>query len=206
MSTNGSESRERLLDAASELLSSRATLDISLKEIAARSGLNHGLVTYYFGSKEGLLIALLQREASQALEALKRLVAMNMPPLDKLNRHIAGVINTYHRRPYINRLINVLQSGDETTARELSRIFIAPLAAYQAAILAEAIAAGQIVEVDPMLFYYTTIGACDFLFSSRQTHALVFGHAELSDDLRQSYAEHLTRLMLEGLRPRPVQA
>lgn len=195
-----SGARERLLDATSELLGERDTLELSLMEISARSGLNHGLVKYYFGGKEGLLLALLERDASKALQGLAALVATEMPPRRKIELHIRGVINTYFRFPYINRLINMLQSSSADNARELSRIFIIPLRDHQATILDEARKAGVIRDVDATFFYFTVIGACDFLFHSRSTLPFISGSSEVTAALKDDYAGHLVKFVIDGVR------
>lgn len=194
--------RERLLDATSALLSERDTLEVSLNEISARSGLNHGLVNYYFGGKEGLLLALLERDAAKALRDLDTLVSQQIAPLKKLELHIRGVINAYFRHPYINRLINLLQSANADTAGELARIFIAPLQRYQAMIIDECRRTGDITNTDPHLFYYTVIGACEFLFHSRNTLPFLSGPSEITPELKDAYADHLVGILLDGLRTR----
>jgi AcrR family transcriptional regulator len=52
--------REHLLDAARKLFSSRGFAATSTREIAAQAGCNLGLITHYFGSKEGLLAAVIE--------------------------------------------------------------------------------------------------------------------------------------------------
>ena len=69
------ESRERLLEAAGQLMAERGTTDISLSEIAARSGVNSALVKYYFGNKAGMLMALLRRRLGQGMADLQQLPA-----------------------------------------------------------------------------------------------------------------------------------
>jgi AcrR family transcriptional regulator len=49
------ETRERLVEAVVRLLARRSVADLSVKEIAAEAGVNHGLVHRYFGSKENLV-------------------------------------------------------------------------------------------------------------------------------------------------------
>jgi AcrR family transcriptional regulator len=44
-----------LVDAVVRLLDRRAAGDISVRDIAAEAGVNHGLVHHYFGSKEALI-------------------------------------------------------------------------------------------------------------------------------------------------------
>jgi hypothetical protein len=91
--------RERLLDTASRLMSDRHGINVSLSEIAAHSGLNSALVKYYFGNKEGLLVALVERDAAVELRRVRNLLATDLSPSEKLRLHIAGIINGFSRRP-----------------------------------------------------------------------------------------------------------
>jgi len=58
---NADEGRERLIVAATALLRERPPDKVSVREIAAEAGVNHGLVHRYFGGKEGLVMAVLRR-------------------------------------------------------------------------------------------------------------------------------------------------
>jgi TetR/AcrR family transcriptional regulator, repressor for neighboring sulfatase len=49
------ETREALIAAVIRLLDGRSVADVSVKQIAAEAGVNHGLVHRYFGSKDGLV-------------------------------------------------------------------------------------------------------------------------------------------------------
>ena len=55
---------EKLLVAASELMIARSAIEVSLSDIAQQSGVNSALVKYHFGNKDGLLLALLERDAA----------------------------------------------------------------------------------------------------------------------------------------------
>jgi AcrR family transcriptional regulator len=64
------EVRGSLLEAASELFAARGPAGVSVRQIATRAGVNHGLVHYYFGSKAGLLAAVLDRCAADVADEL----------------------------------------------------------------------------------------------------------------------------------------
>jgi AcrR family transcriptional regulator len=194
------DARERLLDATAELLTSRDTLDFSLAELAKVAGLNHGLVQYYFGSKEGLLLALLRRDAEDALDAMRKLVALDISPLNKIELHIGGVVRTYFRRPYINSLINFLQESKQENAAALAMFFVRPLHELQKQILDEAKAAGEIGEVNPMFFYFITMGACDLIFKGRRMLPFAFDVTEIDSALTQSYSDYLAAFVTHALR------
>ncbi len=52
--------KDRLLDAAVEHALQRGIVDLSLREIAAAIGTSHRMLIYHFGSREGLLVAVVR--------------------------------------------------------------------------------------------------------------------------------------------------
>jgi AcrR family transcriptional regulator len=52
---------EALVDAATELFAARGPAAVSIREVAARAGVNHGLVHRHFGSKQALLAAVVEK-------------------------------------------------------------------------------------------------------------------------------------------------
>lgn len=55
-----SQAQERLLHAAVQHALDRGVVDLSLREIAAAIGTSHRMLIYYFGSREGLLVAVVR--------------------------------------------------------------------------------------------------------------------------------------------------
>ena len=84
--------KDRLIAAAREIMVERNAVEFSLQDVAARSGLNSALVKYHFGNKDGLLLAILERDAELSLKQFDRLVARDMPATDKLRTHMSGII------------------------------------------------------------------------------------------------------------------
>src|SRR4051812_38902237 len=111
-----STTAEKLLIAASELMIERNSIDVSLSDIAQKSGINSALVKYHFGNKDGLLLALLARDAATEVTHLEYLLAQPITPTAKLKLHIAGIIKAYFQFPYMNRLIHYLLHESSTGA------------------------------------------------------------------------------------------
>lgn len=198
--TRGSAA-EKLLTAAGELMLARNSIEVSLSDLAQRAGVNAALVKYHFGNKEGLLLALLARNAEAQFSGLEYLLAQPITPTEKLRLHIAGIVNAYYRLPYLNRLIHVLLHGSSDEAAEsVSQFFVKPLLNFQRRLLAEGVAAGEFKPVDPVFFYTHLIGACDHLFHGRHTMARAAGVGDVTDGVRRRYIEHLTETLLGGLR------
>ena len=55
-----SQARDRLLDAAVEQALNQGIVDLSLREIAAAIGTSHRMLIYHFGSREGVLVAVVR--------------------------------------------------------------------------------------------------------------------------------------------------
>src|SRR6516165_7477731 len=191
---------EKLLVAASELMIERSSIDVSLSDIAQKSGVNAALVKYHFGNKDGLLLALLARDAANEISSLEYLLAQTVTPTEKLKLHIAGIIRAYHRFPYMNRLIHyLLHETSAEAAAQVSQFFVAPLLDFHRRLLAEGITAGEFRKIDPVLFYTSLIGACDHLFFGRQAMSRATGIGPVTDAVCRDYIRHMEALLCGGM-------
>ena len=67
-----SAAEEALLDAAERLLVDVGYAGITTRRLAEEAGVNHGLVHYYFGSNENLLVRALERFTERLIDAPAR--------------------------------------------------------------------------------------------------------------------------------------
>jgi AcrR family transcriptional regulator len=74
---------EALLDAAERLLADAGYASITTRRLAAEAGVNHGLVHYYFGSNENLLVHALERFTGRLIARQRELYAADVPFADK---------------------------------------------------------------------------------------------------------------------------
>ena len=72
-----------LLDAAERLLIETGYAGLTTRRVAAEAGVNHGLVHYYFGSMEELLLQVLERFTERLIERQAAMYAADRPFLDK---------------------------------------------------------------------------------------------------------------------------
>ena len=79
----GHETEQALLDAAERLLVEMGAAGITTRRVADEAGANHGLVHYYFGSVEQLLVRVLERFTERLIERQRQLYAADMPFLEK---------------------------------------------------------------------------------------------------------------------------
>jgi AcrR family transcriptional regulator len=200
LSNGRNATAEKLLLAASQLMIERASIDVSLSDIAQKSGVNAALVKYHFGNKDGLLLALLARDAATEVDNLEYLLAQPLAPTAKLKLHIAGIIRAYHRFPYMNRLIHyLLHESSAESADEVSKFFVAPLLDFHRRLLAQGIAAGELRDIDPVLFYTSLIGACDHLFFGRHAMSRAIGVGPVTEEVCHDYIKHMDALICGGM-------
>jgi AcrR family transcriptional regulator len=191
---------ERLLVAASDLMIERSSIEISLSDIAQKSGANAALVKYHFGNKDGLLLALLARDAATEVSNLEYLLGQPITPTEKLKLHIGGIIRAYRRFPYMNRLIHYLLHESSTEAAdEVSKFFVAPLLDFHRRLLAEGVRSGEFRDIDPVLFYTSLIGACDHLFFGRHAMSRASGVGPVTDEVCRAYIKHMEALICGGV-------
>src|SRR5688500_16066237 len=82
------ETSMRILDAATELFSSRGFARTTIRQIAEKSKANSALIYYYFGNKGGLLEALVARMHEGVHANLERSLELSGTPREKLERFI----------------------------------------------------------------------------------------------------------------------
>ncbi len=75
--------RTTFLDAAERLLIEEGRRGISTRRLAREAGLNHGLVHYYFGSVENLMLAVFERFTDRLVERQRAMYAADVPFLEK---------------------------------------------------------------------------------------------------------------------------
>jgi AcrR family transcriptional regulator len=79
----GHGTEQALLDAAERLLVEVGAAGITTRRVAEEAKVNHGLVHYYFGSVEQLLVRVLERFTDRLVERQRQMYAADIPFLEK---------------------------------------------------------------------------------------------------------------------------
>ena len=91
---------EALLDAAERLLVEVGYAGITTRGLAEAAGVNHGLVHYYFGSNEALLVRALERFTERLIARQRELYAADEPFVEKWRsamRYLVSEDATYEK-------------------------------------------------------------------------------------------------------------
>jgi len=81
--TARSAAEDVLLDAAERLLVEVGHAGITTRRLAEEAGVNHGLVHYYFGSIENLLVRTLERFTERLINRQREMYSAEMPFIEK---------------------------------------------------------------------------------------------------------------------------
>ena len=97
--------RARILTAAIAEFASRGFKGASMDAIAARTQTTRALINYYFGSKERLYLAVLERVYAEIRDAERELQLDHLPPVEAIRRIVEFTYDYYVAHEYFVRLV-----------------------------------------------------------------------------------------------------
>jgi AcrR family transcriptional regulator len=111
--------RARLLLAARKLFSRQGFAETSTRQIAADAECNLALINHYFGSKEGLLVAILEAEMRTAAPRLQTALLGSGSAADRLTRFIDEGIDHFAEDGEFLRIAHreIIQQGAVSSPR-----------------------------------------------------------------------------------------
>jgi TetR/AcrR family transcriptional regulator len=198
----GDANRERILDAALEVFALYGLHGARIDQIAAAAGFSKPNLLYYFRTKEALYVAVLRRTLEMWLEPLRELDG-GSDPKAALTAYIERKLEYSRSHPTASRLfaMEMLQGAPLLEAALADTL--AALVEAKARIIQGWIAAGKLAPVDPkhLIFaiWATTQHYADF---ASQVEALT-GQTLADQSLYEAARRTLTRILLEGVLPRP---
>lgn len=119
--------RDEFLDVAQRLLETKGYEQMSIQDVLTETGASKGSLYHYFGSKQALLEAVVERLADRTAAVLAPAAsAPDVPALDKLQRFFAALAGwKLERRELLVALLRVWYSDDNAVVRQKLRRGIA---------------------------------------------------------------------------------
>jgi AcrR family transcriptional regulator len=105
---NSHVSRERILDAATELFAQKGYAGTGVDQLAARSEIAKTAIYYHFGNKAGLLAATLERAANTWIEGIDQVSRQAGDWSSRLDNALAGMRTLLEEKPWIFKLVHIL--------------------------------------------------------------------------------------------------
>ncbi len=194
----GTELRQRLLDAAVACFARKGIAGSSLRAIADEAGATPALLHYYFGSRDALTEAVIEEKLIPVMYGLEEpLQGTDDDPREFIRGFVRSVLRVAMAHPWLPRLWvrEVLHEGGALRGLMLNRI--APLPRALAARFAQAQAAGRLnPRLDPRLLVPSLIGQTMFMAASAPIWRSVLDAHDVDTD---ALCEHVLALLEQGL-------
>jgi AcrR family transcriptional regulator len=80
--------KEKVIRCAIDLFATKGFRGTSIRDIANAMGMSISNIYHYFGSKEGLLLAILQHSSESLVRDLRETAELNIPPVERFRKLI----------------------------------------------------------------------------------------------------------------------
>jgi AcrR family transcriptional regulator len=196
--------REAILQAAERLFAQHGFLGTSLEDIGREAGVSRGTPSYFFGSKDGLYRAVLERcfsEVSTVLrEARERSAERGGGPEEALAREIEAYLDFLVAHPAYVRLVQ----WESLLGGETLREFAPHVTLVQEALsfVQEDVASDTFRPVDPIHLMLSIIGMCWYPLAENGGIMRVLGQDPYDADFVAARKQHILELVMNGLRRR----
>ena len=171
--------------------------------IADRAGANKRMLYYYFGSKEGLYLAVLERMYIAMRKAERGLNLTDLEPLDAIKRLVEFKFDYCQAHPLLIPLLggeNMLGAKYLKRSRKLRDMHVSLVEVIRK-VLAAGQAKGAIRPgIDPVHLYLSISAESYFYFSNAATLSAAFGRPLLSEAEQRLRRKHCVDVILAYVR------
>lgn len=173
--------------------------------IADRAGANKRMLYYYFGSKEGLYLAVLERAYIAMRQAERELNLVDLAPLEAIRRLVEFKFDYCQSHPL---WIPILSGENMLGAKYLKRSrklhdMHSSLVGVIRQVLNAGEAAGTIrTGIDPLHLYLSVSAESYFYFSNAATLSAAFGRPLLSEAEQKLRRKHCVDVIMSYVRAR----
>ncbi|PIF73838.1 TetR family transcriptional regulator [Variovorax sp. RO1] len=198
-SRDADRSQLAILASARDEFAARGLAGARMDSIAERAGLNKRLIYYYFGSKDDLFLAVLERVYADIRAAEQRLHLDEIEPVEAIRQLVSFTWHYYLEHPEFITLLNSENLHGASHLKRSDRIqeMNSPLVQLLATVLErgkkdDLFRAG----VDPVQLYISIASLCYFYLSNNHTLSAIFGRDLRAPKAMAQRLSHMTDLVL----------
>jgi len=198
------KTRQDILAAAYEEFVERGLDGARVDAIAARTATAKRMIYYYFGSKEGLYLAVLEQAYAGIREAERGLDLLGLEPREAIGRLVAFTFDYHEANPGFSRLVSIenihkgahmAKSGPITG---VNRAVIEMLSAILAKGQSDGVFRG---DLDPVDVHMLISSFCFFRVSNRYTFGQLFARDFADPSLKLQHKRLITEAVIRTLAP-----
>jgi len=172
-------SRADILSVATREFSEKGLSGARVDEVAERTNTSKRMIYYYFGSKEGLYRAVLERCYGHIRMSETAINLESLPPGEALRQLVRHTFDYHHMHPDFVRLVmneNIHHGehiGQVTSIKTRNRTVVSTLEA----LLDRGVKAGVFrTDIQPVELHMTISALCFYNVSNQYTFSRIFGH------------------------------
>ena len=197
--------RAEILDVATAVFADQGYSGARVDEIAARTSTTKRMLYYYFGSKEGLYLAVLER-AYAGIRALEsRLDVEHLPPVEAIRQLAELTFDHHESHPDFIRLVSIenIHRAEHLRTSPVLEELSGPALQVLTGILERGRAEGLFRDdVDALDVHMVISAFCVFRIANRHTWSAIFGRDMLDPARRAHHRALLGDLVLDHLTAR----
>jgi AcrR family transcriptional regulator len=171
------EKKDRILDVAEKMFSELGFEGASTRTIAGEADINIAMLHYYFGSKEGLFLAVFERKISSLTSLLQNIGnSETLSSWGKMETCIDSFVDRFIVNSRIQKLANrEISSGKKWSLRDkLTDVFMVNILEFKK-ILTDGIKTGDFqANTDPEMVTATIFGIRTFVINTPQLSSQLF--------------------------------
>jgi TetR/AcrR family transcriptional regulator len=197
------KSQETILKAALQEFSDKGFDGARVDEIALRSGVQKNLIYYYFDSKDGLFLAVLERMYETIRLRQKDLSIRGMDPVEGMKKLVIFTSRVWLQNPEFLNLLSSenLLGGRHVRGSTTIPALYNPLLETIKTLLDRGVELGLFREnIDPIDLYISITALPAYYFDRRHTLSAVFGSKLMSPTRVKQRVEHSVDMILRYLK------
>ena len=202
------DKREKLLEVSEKLFSEQGYEGTSTRQIARESGINIAMISYYFGSKEGLYLAMAEERVAFVRENLIRINKEEPDLWKRLDLFIEFYVENFLTRPYVHRVIyRELSTSQREDLHDTFSKMIKTASSEIMKFFEQGVSSGTFRKVDIPFTMATMIGTIFQMINTPVIVTKILGEkgvgkdGSYSDAHRKRLIQHLKELLGNHLKP-----
>jgi len=206
---NPEASRVKILDAARVEFVSHGLSGARVDRIAAQSGVNKNLIYHYFGSKDALYLAVLERIYANLRSSQHDQDLRQLPPIEGMKRLVGNTFDHFVATPDLIRLMSVenIHYGEHLkTSKTVKPLYRGLLDTIRILLKRGQDDGVFLADVDPIDLYLSISGLAYFFLSNQHTLSWLLDHNLASRHRVAKRREHVIEMVLGYLTQRPREA
>ncbi|MER6968859.1 TetR family transcriptional regulator [Streptomyces halstedii] len=199
---DAARTRAEILDVATQEFSRAGFAGARVDEIAARTSTTKRMIYYYFGGKEQLFTAVLERAYTVIRQAEQKLDVEHLDPVAAIRRLAELTFDHHEAHPDFIRLVSIenIHEAEHIVASDELGSIGSPALDVIGRILATGRASGLFTaDVDAVDLHAMISSFCFFRVSNRHTFGALFGRDLVAPDQRDRYRVMLGDMVIAYL-------